>query len=187
MKKITFLSLALLSGLSLGTIAQAHGYGGPRPAFEEVDADGNGEITQDEMRALGETRRAARFDDADTDGDGFLTAAELTQASQANFEARSARMIERMDADGDGQISRDEMDARMERRGERFHRGDDDDDRGHHGGRMGDHDERAERGGHHGGAGRGIGGWAFNRADADGNGSLDATEWDSMGQRRGRD
>lgn len=157
MKQITFLSLAILAGLSLSTVAEARGQDhGPRPAFEEVDADGNGEVTPAELRGMGDARKAARFDDADADDDGFLTQAELDAAHEARQASRSARMIERLDTDGDGQLSREEAQA------------------------------RGERGGEGRGEGRGRGGRGFERADADGSGTLNAAEWETLGQRRAR-
>lgn len=110
MKKITILGLAILAGLSLTLGAEARGQDhGPRPAFGDVDANGDGAVTPAEMRAFGDVRRGMMFDVADTDGDGFLTADELDAV-------RTARMIARMDGDGDGRISRAEMEPRAERR-----------------------------------------------------------------------
>ncbi|MAM62839.1 EF-hand domain-containing protein [Maritimibacter sp. UBA3975] len=58
-------------------------------AFAELDANGDGQITQDDL-----TQRAGeRFSQADADGDGAVTLAELTEAGIARFEERhDARM-----------------------------------------------------------------------------------------------
>ncbi|CTQ48796.1 EF-hand domain-containing protein [Jannaschia donghaensis] len=158
MRKITILTLAIVSGLSLSTVAEARGHDrGERPAFSEVDTNGDGEITPAEIEAFAEARKAARFDEVDADGDGFLTAEELDAARQTREDSRSARMIERLDADDDGRVSREELEAQTDARGDR------------------------------GGNGRGMGGRGFSRADADGNGTLNATEWETLGQRRARD
>lgn len=167
MKKITILSLAILSGLSLSTLAEARGMpGGERPAFGDVDANADGEVTPAELQAYGETRKTARFDEMDANGDGALSAAELDTAHEARAASRSSRIVERLDTDGDGLVSREEMEARADHHGGRGH------------GRGGDRAERSE--------GRGMGERGFSRADADGNGTLSAEEWDTMGQRRAR-
>jgi Ca2+-binding EF-hand superfamily protein len=77
-------------------------------SFSQLDADGNGELTQDEMRARG----AARFATVDADGDGFLTVEELEAAGSERAKKRSARMMKHLDADGDGKISQEEMQNR---------------------------------------------------------------------------
>ncbi|MCF6231813.1 MAG: calcium-binding protein [Rhodobacteraceae bacterium] len=74
-------------------------------SFEALDTDGNGQITQPELQAMG----AARFDNTDTDGNGVLSAGELTARAQQHVGKRVTGMIERLDIDGDGVLSRDEM------------------------------------------------------------------------------
>ena len=117
-------ALALTGGLMLASVvttdAQARGpHGGmmERPSFAELDADGSGEITPEEMVAQG----AARFARMDADGDGKLTAAEIVAASNARAANRAERMIERLDTDGDGAVSEDELQAARDARAERRH------------------------------------------------------------------
>lgn len=97
---------------------------GDRPMmmpFEDIDADGDGKITAEEMQA----HATLRFEEADTDKDGLLDAAEMQAQMLARATARmaerSARMIERMDRDGDGKLSAEEMRAGP-REGDRFAR-----------------------------------------------------------------
>ena len=89
--------------------------------FDELDADSDGKITAEEMQA----HASLRFDAADANSDGFVDAAELQAQMQAQATARmqdrSARMIERMDADKDGKLSPEEMQAGP-RGGDRFAR-----------------------------------------------------------------
>ncbi|WP_137701570.1 EF-hand domain-containing protein [Marimonas lutisalis] len=81
--------------------------------FADADADGDGKVTQEEMKAYAK----ARFDAADTDGNGKLSADEMKaaaekraeEARQRRFERMATRMIERMDDDGDCEISFEEM------------------------------------------------------------------------------
>src|SRR6056297_300781 len=155
--KNTSLILALGAALAAASATSVIAHGGakgkmgpgPHHAFEDLDTDGDGAITSDEMAS----HQRARFDAADSDGDGMLSQAEMIARMQARLERRTARMIERYDADGDGKLAFDEM--RMRFGGRMFARVDADGDgsvskeefeamraRGH--GRHGMH------GGHHG-------------------------------------
>lgn len=108
--------------LTLGTMAvtvMAHDRGpgkmggGPRIDFQAADANSDGKLTPDELRAYG----AARFALADTDGNGALSAQEMEAKIQSHMQERAgqragkgaARMIERRDANGDGELSLEEM------------------------------------------------------------------------------
>lgn len=116
-----FGALALAGGVMLTsaivTDAQARGpHGGmmERASFTELDTDGNGEISPDEMNARG----AARFASIDADGDGKLTVEEMLAANSARAADRAERMVERLDTDGDGALSADELEAGREARAE---------------------------------------------------------------------
>lgn len=78
-----------------------------RPDFATLDADGDGQITMEELQAQG----AARFADADTDGNGSLSLEELTAAAEERRESRIQRMLDRLDANEDGELSQEEMQA----------------------------------------------------------------------------
>jgi Ca2+-binding EF-hand superfamily protein len=76
-----------------------------------VDADGDGAVSQAEMAAL----RDRAFGQVDADGDGAIDPGELV-AARAAVEDRStmaqARMrivFRRLDQDGDGRVTRDEV------------------------------------------------------------------------------
>jgi len=122
MKKILISTLAAATLLGSVGLATAHdgsmrhgqrGPGGFGPGFDfaAADADSNGKVTQAEIEALAQTR----FEAADTDGNGSLSAEELTAQSQAQKAERAAQrraaMVERMDQNGDGELSFDEMQA----------------------------------------------------------------------------
>lgn len=96
--------------------------------FEAADADGDGKVSQAEMAA----HAKARFDAADSDGNGKLSAAEMAATAQKRQEERRARMmqkmIERMDADDDGELSFDEMPGQQTRAEQMFSRIDSDGD-----------------------------------------------------------
>ncbi|MCK0101912.1 EF-hand domain-containing protein [Pseudohalocynthiibacter sp. F2068] len=124
--------IAALVALMVGAIGvtgvvearEGHGRYGPEHDFSELDADGDGLVTMEEMVA----HREARFDSADTNSDGFLSAEEMTAQAQERVARRVARMIERHDENGDGQIGKDEMNGHEDRRAHMFERMDSDGD-----------------------------------------------------------
>jgi Ca2+-binding EF-hand superfamily protein len=108
-----------MGGHSMG--GHSMGERGAMLSFDEMDIDGDGKITAEEMQA----HASLRFDAADTNNDGFVDAAELqahmlAQAT-ARMQDRSARMIARLDTDKDGKLSPEEMRAGP-RGGDRFER-----------------------------------------------------------------
>ena len=160
------LTLSILSGaalLSLAGMSEARGPGGmERPAFTEIDANGDGAVTREEIAAHIAGRGAARFEQADTDGDGALSRDEMVAAARSGADDRAGQRFDRLDADGDGSVTKAEMDAARETARAQG---------GKKGGRHGGGENRFER--------------MFERADADSNGSLSAEEWDAMASRRG--
>ncbi len=175
MTKKTLTGLAI-AGLSAAVLATAlpmaamakEGPGGPMMGlmlhrFDEIDADKDGKLTEAELTAF----RATRFAAADADGSGGLSAEELAAFRAAQMAERQSemagRMLERLDADNDGQLSAAEFAAMAGKRNP-FDRADTDGD-----GAV----SRAEaeamvqkmtaRGGKHNG--RGHGGWWGQDAD----------------------
>lgn len=161
---IRLIALTGLIALGLAAEAQARGPQAERPTFEQIDADGDGSVTQAELDGFRTGRAAARFAAMDADGDGSVTAAELAAGDAAR---RADRMIERLNSDGDGALSQAELEAREGRgrhgRG-RMHR------RGDAHGQMGGHDADRHAA-------------MFARVDADGDGAIDAAEWADMPHR----
>jgi len=100
-------------------------------SFEMLDTNADGSISKDEIESF----RQQRFADADANGDGGIDAEELAAAMMRWREVKgkdseadkTARIIERLDDDGDGKLSFDEWPAR---RSDRLFRRADDDDNG---------------------------------------------------------
>lgn len=134
-----FIVALAMGAVSLSTLA-ADAAGGPRggerPDFSEIDANGDGALTQAEIETFMATRGQARFTEADANGDGELSREELIAARDSRAEGRIDRMIERLDSDGNGSLSQAELEEmrdrmqerRGDRRGMRFERLDANDD-----------------------------------------------------------
>ena len=109
-------ALALVSGAVLAKSADP----AERIRFTELDRDGDGQITREEMMA----QRSAHLERADTNGDGLLSVAEIEAMAFERAKRRAERMVERLDANGDGMISMDELrtNARFYKRFDRIDR-----------------------------------------------------------------
>jgi len=143
MKKPLILGLSAIA-LATGGVAFAHNHGGGMKA----DTDGNGQVS----RAEAEAGAAARFARMDANNDGALTAADR----EARMAEHRAKMFTALDADKNGQISRDEF---MTHKPEGMHAG-----MGHGGHKMG---MRGHRGG----------GMMMGMADANKDGSVSKAEF----------
>lgn len=102
MFKETFTVLAIVAGL-VATGAQARDDDGRmQDRFGQIDTNGDGQVTTDEMRA----QAAARFAAADADGNGALTREEISASMQ---ERNKDRLLKRFDSNGDGALSAEEL------------------------------------------------------------------------------
>jgi hypothetical protein len=132
------------------------GMGGPMRMLEQFDTDKDGKLTQAEIDA----GQKAKFAEANKDGQGGVSIQEFEpffwaqhremmvrafqmldsdgdgQVTEAEISERTAGMVERMDRNGDGALSRDDRGGRGWGRGDRDGRGprwgwgDDDEGRG---------------------------------------------------------
>ena len=117
---IASLSLVTVVGGTIDTRASdetSKGHGAHH-SFQELDANGDGKLMQDEI----ETHMQRRFEGADADGNGSLSMDELTARITERQAERAAKyathMIDRHDADGDGELSHSELRARH--KGDKF-------------------------------------------------------------------
>ena len=131
--KIAVAAAALAAvGLTAAAVEAQGRFAGPRtpdPAMMGVtllqiaDLNGDDVITRTELEAL----QTEEFDFRDRNGDGYLTEADASPAMQRVIALREAgdalrpsrrgmgRMLERVDGDGDGRISRAEFTSREPR------------------------------------------------------------------------
>lgn len=118
MRNAGFIALVLVTGVAVGGSAALAKPGfGPRPSFEELDADGSGEISAEEMQMA----RTRHFESADTDGDGMLSLEEMQAQGRKRADDRAAKMIEQFDKNGDSALSADEL-PKPRRSGQMFER-----------------------------------------------------------------
>lgn len=105
MWKAALLGVLIPVSFVLPAMAQDSPPRSPEIVFEELDLNGDGAITLEEMTGAGD----ARFAEADANGNGTLDRDELLARAQERAERGVDRMIERVDANGDGALSQEEM------------------------------------------------------------------------------
>jgi Ca2+-binding EF-hand superfamily protein len=109
-----FTKSVIIAALSLSIVdvaaAQAGGkhQGGLYKHFDEVDANSDGFVTQDEMSA----HHAERFAANDTNGDGALSKDEMRTAMMGKMEQRLDHMFAKKDKNSDGMLDASEMGGR---------------------------------------------------------------------------
>ena len=96
------------------------------PRAMKADTDGDGRISRAEATSSSAERSGKWFDKLDTNKDGYVTQDEMKQARETRHqmhgdmkEKMDARFKE-ADANGDGQLSLDEVQAKMPRLADRF-------------------------------------------------------------------
>ncbi len=116
----TIIKIAALSGLcvvmaSSFAMAEKKGNrdGGLSKRFEKIDANADGSLTVDEF--IGAASK--RFDKADLNSDGILSEGELVaRIARKQAKRRAARLINRLDYNGDGKVTKDEIQNRTRKR-----------------------------------------------------------------------
>lgn len=81
--------------------------------FERLDANKDGSLSQQEFLAAS----VMRFSKTDTNADGVITEEELVQRLMRRRAERMAkRLLKRMDYNGDGKVTKDEVESRSKKR-----------------------------------------------------------------------
>jgi Ca2+-binding EF-hand superfamily protein len=83
-----------------------------------ADTDHDGRVSRAEYDAAASQRRSDWFDKLDLNKDGYITQDEMNQAREtrrANMRGRMDEKFKEADANGDGQLSLDEVQAKMPR------------------------------------------------------------------------
>jgi Ca2+-binding EF-hand superfamily protein len=108
-RHVLFAATALVAtGLGFAAAAFAQTTTAPdKPRRMQVDVNGDGFIDRSEAAKL--PRLAEKFDELDKNGDGRLDSSERPQRKRGHGDRHGG--IERADADGDGRISRAELES----------------------------------------------------------------------------
>jgi len=130
MKYVLSLTAAALASVAVIAAAAPEGAGGHRKGemverLKQADADGNGLISRDEAKTL--PRLAKHFDEIDANRDGQLSKEELRAFHEKmhaqHAQERAQRMAEhwkKLDTDGDGRVSLAEAQANAPRLAQHF-------------------------------------------------------------------
>jgi Ca2+-binding EF-hand superfamily protein len=118
MKTSIFRTTTIVAMLTLGTLTAITAHAGPgadgQKKMQAIDKNGDGKISREEAAAY--PRLVKRFDAVDANKDGFVTPQEM---KAAHVKATAAK-LKAIDANGDGQLSRAEVDAKAPRLAKRF-------------------------------------------------------------------
>jgi hypothetical protein len=115
--------------LAIAALLGGHAMAGDNPRSDasrdtmRADTDGDGRVSRAEAEAAGSKRSSDWFDKLDLNKDGYITQEETRQAKETRRSEMKARFDERFkeaDANNDGQLSLDEVQARMPRMADRF-------------------------------------------------------------------
>ncbi|MCM5553721.1 hypothetical protein [Pleomorphomonas sp. NRKKF1] len=131
MKALTLATISALSVITVGTAAFAAGpgmgpmgfgpSGGPMKLFAEADTNKDGKVDAAEFTAY----RDKMFADANSDGKDGVTIQEFEPWFWQQHREMMVRAFQRLDADGDGQITKAEVDTAGDHMLNRFDRNND--------------------------------------------------------------
>ena len=115
------IGLGAIGATVIPAMAKHHGenYGDKQAKLKEMDTNGDGAVSLDELTAYTATEVKTKFAKIDANGDGAISLDESTAAATAKIEKKFAKM----DADGDGKVTKDELKAlkRKGKKGKRHH------------------------------------------------------------------
>jgi hypothetical protein len=116
--------------LTLAALIAGPAFAGDKPTSDSrrgdvmrADTDGDGRVSRAEATAAGSERSGEWFDKLDLNKDGYVTSDEMKQARETRRGDMKQKMDERFkeaDTNADGQLSLDEVQAKMPRLAERF-------------------------------------------------------------------
>lgn len=123
---IAGLTMFAVAGGAVAASAMGHGKmggKGPMLEFSVLDLNGDGQLTQDEMKTAMAAEAAKRFVAADSNGDGALSVDEMLARADSDhserLQRRVTKMVEKRDTNGDGLLSAEEMRPSGDKVGER--------------------------------------------------------------------
>ena len=116
-------SVGAMGGQALASGSEGEGR---HMKFEQLDANGDGKLSREELKAA----REARFALSDTNSDGKISKEEAVAKAGERASTRFDKMLKRLDTDKDGALTQAEMQAgkRASRMDKMFARADADGD-----------------------------------------------------------
>lgn len=104
--KLVLSAIALTAAVAVATYAQAQDAGEKpqRGIMKRVDLNQDGKVTREEMAS----HSSKRFEKLDTNKDGSLTEDEIRSQMKRKADRRAKRIVRRTDTNKDGQVSRQE-------------------------------------------------------------------------------
>jgi Ca2+-binding EF-hand superfamily protein len=121
--KTPIIATAAIAALLAGVAVAGDAPRGDAPRQLHHDTDGDGRVSRDEAVASATERANKWFDSLDADKDGYVTKEEMSKAREDRRAAMRTKMDEHFNAadiNGDGQLSLDEVQAKMPRMADRF-------------------------------------------------------------------
>jgi Ca2+-binding EF-hand superfamily protein len=98
---------AVVSGVAVSAMAQEPTLPRSPRSFDKLDADHNGTLTVSEFQPKAERR----FMRLDSNKDGQVSTAEIDAELQKALVKRRNRILEGLDSDGNGSVSKEELDS----------------------------------------------------------------------------
>jgi Ca2+-binding EF-hand superfamily protein len=123
--KIPFYAVGL-AALLAGTAYAGDPPKSDAPHGLKADTDGDGRVSRAEATASGAERSGEWFDKLDLNKDGYVTQDEMKQArdtrhqNHGDMKEKMEARFKEADANSDGQLSLDEVQAKMPRLADRF-------------------------------------------------------------------
>ncbi|MEO8063402.1 MAG: EF-hand domain-containing protein [Pseudomonadota bacterium] len=116
--------------LTLAALFAGAAFAGDQPPRSDAphdvmraDTDGDGRISRAEATAAGSERSGEWFDKLDLNKDGYVTSDEMHQARatrRGDMKQKMEQRFKEADVNADGQLSLDEVQAKMPRLADRF-------------------------------------------------------------------
>ena len=125
----TAIATGMATAMALAALLAGSAVAGDKPHGDaprnelRADTDGDGRVSRAEATAAGAERAGERFDKLDLDKDGYVTQQETQQAREKhreNMRAKREQHFKAADINNDGQLSLDEVQAKMPRMADRF-------------------------------------------------------------------
>lgn len=112
-QSIVLVAVASIAAVASTSVLAKDGQRRGGKIFKQADLDNDGKLSLQEMVS----QATNRFDRADANKDGEITAEEIAEAfRRQSSERRAQRMLTRLDYNGDGKVTRTELEDQAQKR-----------------------------------------------------------------------